>query len=78
MQPPPITVSDAPAAFHLLAKPTGAICNLDCEYCFFLSKEKLCPGMTIAHSIQTNGTLLAPAAGVISSATKGTSPWISH
>jgi uncharacterized protein len=30
--------------FHLLAKPTGAICNLDCEYCFFLSKEMLYPG----------------------------------
>jgi serine-type anaerobic sulfatase-maturating enzyme len=33
-----------PAAFHLLAKPTGAVCNLDCEYCFFLSKEMLYPG----------------------------------
>ncbi len=33
-----------PAAFHLLAKPTGAICNLDCAYCFFLSKERLYPG----------------------------------
>jgi uncharacterized protein len=31
-------------AFHLLAKPTGAICNLDCQYCFFLAKEKLYPG----------------------------------
>ena len=29
--------------FHLLAKPTGAICNLDCKYCFFLSKEELYP-----------------------------------
>ena len=30
--------------FHVLAKPTGAICNLDCQYCFFLSKEMLYPG----------------------------------
>jgi len=30
--------------FHVLAKPTGAICNLDCKYCFFLSKEMLYPG----------------------------------
>jgi uncharacterized protein len=30
--------------FHLLAKPTGATCNLDCSYCFFLSKELLYPG----------------------------------
>jgi uncharacterized protein len=33
-----------PPAFHLLSKPTGATCNLDCEYCFFLSKEMLYPG----------------------------------
>jgi serine-type anaerobic sulfatase-maturating enzyme len=32
-----------PAAFHVMAKPTGAICNLDCEYCFFLSKDQLYP-----------------------------------
>jgi uncharacterized protein len=36
--------TNAPAAFHLLAKPTGATCNLDCTYCFFLSKEMLYPG----------------------------------
>ena len=35
--------SNAPRAFHLLAKPTGATCNLDCKYCFFLSKELLYP-----------------------------------
>ncbi len=29
--------------FHLLAKPTGATCNLDCTYCFFLSKDALYP-----------------------------------
>ena len=39
----PSTV-EVPAAFHLLAKPTGAICNLDCTYCLFLSKEVLYPG----------------------------------
>jgi uncharacterized protein len=33
-----------PPAFHLLAKPTGAACNLDCRYCYFLSKELLYPG----------------------------------
>lgn len=34
----------APASFHVLAKPSGPICNLDCSYCFFLSKEALYPG----------------------------------
>ncbi len=27
-----------------MAKPTGAICNLDCTYCFYLDKEDLYPG----------------------------------
>jgi len=40
----PATLEQAPPAFHLLAKPTGAVCNLDCAYCFFLSKEMLYPG----------------------------------
>jgi uncharacterized protein len=35
---------NAPPAYHVLVKPTGAICNLDCKYCFFLSKEELYPG----------------------------------
>ena len=38
---------NAPPAFHLLAKPTGATCNLDCKYCFFLSKEMLYPGSRV-------------------------------
>jgi uncharacterized protein len=33
----------APPRFHLLAKPSGSTCNLDCTYCFFLSKEALYP-----------------------------------
>lgn len=39
-----MTVSAPPAAFHVMVKPGGAICNLDCEYCYFLSKEHLYPG----------------------------------
>jgi len=29
---------------HVLAKPAGAICNLDCSYCFYLDREELYPG----------------------------------
>jgi uncharacterized protein len=29
--------------FHVLAKPIGPICNLDCKYCFYLEKEALYP-----------------------------------
>jgi uncharacterized protein len=35
--------SSPATGFNVLAKPTGAQCNLDCAYCFFLSKEKLYP-----------------------------------
>ena len=38
------TTPTAARAFHVMSKPTGAICNLDCEYCFFLAKEELYPG----------------------------------
>src|ERR1700728_3848648 len=30
-------------SFHVLAKPIGPICNLDCKYCFYLEKESLYP-----------------------------------
>ena len=40
----------APSTFHVLGKPTGAICNLDCSYCFFLAKEELYPGSTFRMS----------------------------
>ncbi len=29
--------------FHIMTKPIGPICNLDCTYCFYLEKEKLYP-----------------------------------
>jgi uncharacterized protein len=38
--------------FHVMTKPTGAICNLDCAYCFFLSKEQLNPGSAFRMSEQ--------------------------
>ncbi|OFW56960.1 MAG: anaerobic sulfatase maturase [Candidatus Solincola sediminis] len=30
--------------FQILAKPNGSVCNLNCTYCFFLTKERLYPG----------------------------------
>jgi uncharacterized protein len=32
-----------PTAFHVMTKPIGPICNLDCKYCFYLEKERLYP-----------------------------------
>jgi len=36
-------LKNAPPGFHLLAKPSGSTCNIDCTYCFFLSKDELYP-----------------------------------
>jgi uncharacterized protein len=36
--------TDERRGFHILTKPIGPICNLDCKYCFYLEKEKLYPG----------------------------------
>jgi uncharacterized protein len=32
-----------PPAFHVLVKPRGPVCNLACEYCYYLPKEDLYP-----------------------------------
>ena len=40
----------APPRFHVMAKPTGAICNLACSYCFFLDKESMTPGSSFRMS----------------------------
>ena len=39
----PEAAAAGPPRFHLLAKPSGSTCNIDCKYCFFLSKEALYP-----------------------------------
>ena len=40
----PSLLRSAPGGqFHVMAKPAGSTCNLDCKYCFYLSKETL-PG----------------------------------
>ena len=36
-----MTIDTTPARIHVLAKPTGAICNLGCSYCFFLTRTSL-------------------------------------
>ena len=30
--------------FHAMIKPAGSVCNLDCLYCFYLSKDRLPQG----------------------------------
>jgi len=33
-----------PRAFHVMVKPRGAICNCQCQYCYYLPKKHLYPG----------------------------------
>lgn len=35
---------ERPNAFHVMLKPAGPICNLNCTYCYYLEKKKLYPG----------------------------------
>lgn len=37
------TPGPAAQGFHLMAKPIGPLCNLDCSYCFYLEKESFYP-----------------------------------
>lgn len=38
------------SVFHVMAKPTGARCNLRCDYCFYLKKKNLYPKSTFSMS----------------------------
>lgn len=40
---PSLAGHQAGRRFHVMAKPAGSTCNLDCDYCFYLSKGSL-PG----------------------------------
>ena len=40
----PTMNSTAARPFHVMTKPIGPICNLDCTYCFYLEKEALYAG----------------------------------
>src|SRR3954463_3272742 len=39
----PLSLATARQPFHVMVKPVGPICNLDCAYCFYLEKENLYP-----------------------------------
>jgi uncharacterized protein len=41
---PLVPIHTATRPFHVMTKPIGPICNLDCKYCFYLEKEKLYDG----------------------------------
>ena len=42
-----------PRAFHAMAKPVSSTCNLDCTYCYYLSKETLPGGPTLIRLLRS-------------------------
>jgi len=48
----------SPPAFHIMAKPTGAACNLDCAYCFYRKKAALYPGSSFRMSEEVQESYL--------------------
>ncbi len=50
---------------HIIAKPIGPLCNLNCEYCFYLEKKALFPG--VEQYRMPDDVLRAFIAGYISS-----------
>ena len=51
-----MTNKPIPPRIHVLAKPSGATCNLACSYCFFLDKELLYPNskFRMTHDVLEN------------------------
>ena len=56
---------EVPQGLHVVAKPIGPACNLDCEYCFYLEKQALFPAGEQYR--MTDRVLSAFIAGYISS-----------
>ena len=50
MSPGSSTRAWIPGSYHVMVKPRGPICNLDCAYCYFLSKEGMYPGSSFEMS----------------------------
>ena len=56
------SMAQRPREFQIFAKPAGAICNLDCHYCYYLQKEQLYPETrTLPDGRRSAGALHRPA-----------------
>ena len=62
---PPNSIPENPASsvlkvrpFHILTKPIGAICNLNCSYCFYLEKKALYPRKSAHRDFRMSDTVL--------------------
>lgn len=48
-----MTAAPHPRAFHIMVKPHGPVCNLNCGYCYYLPKTGLYPGSDFRMSATT-------------------------
>ena len=49
--------SQGPLAFNLMIKPAGSLCNLDCNYCYYLDKAEIYQGRQPKMSLEMLETL---------------------
>lgn len=71
--------SDRPPPFHVMVKPRGALCDLDCAYCFYLDKQALYPGSAFRMSDElldhyVRETIAARSGPVVTFAWQGGEP----
>ncbi len=52
------TAGIQPRSFHIMTKPIGPICNINCSYCFYLEKERLYPEHERAAQFRMNDATL--------------------
>ena len=58
-----MTLTDAenisgPSAFNIMIKPAGSLCNLDCNYCYYLDKAEIYGGREPRMSLDMLETLV--------------------
>ncbi|MBU0937221.1 MAG: anaerobic sulfatase maturase, partial [Spirochaetes bacterium] len=47
----------SPEPFNIITKPIGPLCNINCEYCFYLDKAGLFPGKNRADFVMSDAVL---------------------
>lgn len=62
----------ARSPYHVLLKPIGPVCNIDCEYCFYLEKSALFPGHRTVDFMMSEETLEEVTRAYIHSQPEGT------
>lgn len=62
----------SPRGFNMITKPIGPLCNIHCEYCFYLDKEQLFPSKNRASFAMSDDVLKSYVKQYIESQPQGT------